>query len=75
MAGEMQNNDTGTSDSTYDLVSVLYHCLQGAEMYEVYAADAEGDEELARFFTEIAEQERQRAEQAKQLLATRLNPK
>ncbi|HEY4547532.1 MAG TPA: hypothetical protein VIG90_14060 [Pedomonas sp.] len=71
MAGETQ--DTGTSDSTYDLVSVLYHCLQGVEMYEVYAADAEDDEELARFFEEITQQERERAERAKQLLAARLN--
>lgn len=71
MAGEAQEN--GTSDSTYDLVSVLYHCLQGAEMYEVYAADAEDDEELARFFEEITQQERERAERAKQLLAARLN--
>lgn len=68
-----QTPDNGTSDSTYDLISVLYHCLQGAEMYEVYAADAEDDEELSRFFEEIAEQERSRAEQAKQLLAQRLN--
>lgn len=66
--------DNGTSDSTYDLISVLYHCLQGAEMYEVYAADAEDDEELSSFFDEIAEQERQRAERAKQLLAKRLHP-
>ncbi len=71
MAGEAQ--ETGTGDSTYDLVSVLYHCLQGAEMYEVYAADADDDEELTRFFEEIAQQERDRAERAKRLLATRLN--
>ena len=71
MAGEAQ--DTGTGDSTYDLVSVLYHCLQGAEMYEVYAADAEDDEELSSFFEDIAQQERDRAERAKSLLAARLN--
>ena len=73
MAGGQQ--ETGTSDSTYDLVSVLYHALQGAEMYEVYAADADesGDEELSRFFDQISQEERQRAERAKQLLAQRLN--
>lgn len=66
--------ETGTSDSTYDLVSVLYHALQGAEMYEVYAADADesGDEELAGFFDQIAQDERKRAERAQQLLAKRL---
>ncbi|MGK2286792.1 hypothetical protein [Pedomonas sp. V897] len=73
MAGGQQ--DTGTSDSTYDLVSVLYHALQGAEMYEVYAADAEesGDSDLARFFDQISQEERQRADRAKSLLAQRLN--
>lgn len=71
MTGDVPGTDT--SDSTYDLVSVLYHCLQGAEMYEVYAVDAEDDEELARFFEEIAQQDRDRALRAKQLLAPRLN--
>ncbi|MDB5409936.1 MAG: hypothetical protein JWL84_4848 [Rhodospirillales bacterium] len=39
---------TGTSDPTYNLISVAYHSLQGAENYEKYAQDAqqEGDQEL-----------------------------
>ena len=28
---------TGTSNPTYNLVSVLYHALQGAELYQKYA--------------------------------------
>lgn len=65
---------TGTGDATYDLVSVLYHSLQGAETYEFFENDASeaGDEELARFFREVQEEERRRADRAKQLLATRL---
>lgn len=65
---------TGTHDATYDIVSVLYHSLQGAEVYEEYAGDAEeaGDEELARFFRDIQEEEKRRSERAKKLLATRL---
>lgn len=45
---------TGTRDEHYDLISVLYHALHGAETAEVYAADAEatGDERLAAFFRE-----------------------
>lgn len=31
---------TGTKDATYNLVSVLYHALQGADLYEQYASDA-----------------------------------
>ena len=65
-------NNTGTNNSTYNLVSVLYHALQGADLYEQYASDAGGDQDLAGFFRDIQQQEKQRAERAKQLLATRL---
>jgi hypothetical protein len=27
-------DNTGTSNSTYNLVSVLYHALQGADLYD-----------------------------------------
>lgn len=72
MAGDEQT--TGAHDATYDIVSVLYHALQGAELYEEYASDAEeaGDQELARFFQDIQQEEKRRADRAKQLLAKRL---
>ena len=41
---------TGTKDATYSLVSVLYDALQGADLYEKYAGDAGGDQDLAGFF-------------------------
>lgn len=65
---------TGTGDATYDLVSVLYHSLQGAETYEFYENDAteSGDQELASFFREVREEEQRRADRAKQLLGRRL---
>ena len=66
---------TGTNDPTYDLVSVIYHSLQGAETYEIFVADADeaGDRELAGFFREVMDEERRRADRAKALLRTRLN--
>jgi rubrerythrin len=65
---------TGTRDKDYNLISILYHALQGAETYNQYIADAEqeGDKELAQFFRDVQEQEKQRAEQAKKLLAQRI---
>lgn len=65
---------TGTHDTLYNLVSVLYHSLQGAETYEIYAADADddGDQELGNFFREVQAEERRRADRAKQLLARHL---
>lgn len=71
----MSNIDTtGTPNEQYDLVSVLYHALEGAATYEVYIQDAEeaGDDELVDFFSQLQEEDYQRAERAKQLLATRI---
>ena len=66
--------DTGTRDTTYNLLSSAYHLLQGAETLAVYIADAEqqGDQELLQFFRETKDEYQRRADRAKQLLATRL---
>lgn len=66
---------TGTQDVHYNLVSILYHTLQGAETSMQYVSDAEesGDEELARFFRDVQEEDRRRAERAKTLLGQRLS--
>ena len=65
---------TGIPDSTYDLVSVAYHALQGAEVCAVYASDAQeaGDQELAQLFQEVQQEERRCADRAMQLLGKRL---
>ena len=65
---------TGTRDATYDLISVLYHALQGAETYWTYVEDAEqvGESDIAQFFRDVIAEDRNRAERAKQLLAKRL---
>ena len=61
---------TGTRDEQYDLISVLYHALHGAENCEMYATDAEaaGEIELAAFFREAQERQMQLAERAKSLI-------
>lgn len=71
----MAETATGTRDEHYNLMSVLYHTLRGADVIERYIQDARGnnDDELARFFEDVQEQDRQRAEQAKKLLASRIN--
>jgi len=61
---------TGTRDEHYNLVSVLYHALQGAENCDRYAADAEvtGEEHLVDFFRDAQAMQAQLAERAKELL-------
>ena len=65
--GEMT---TGTRDEHYNLVSVLYHALHGADNCDHYAMDAEaaGDEGLAAFFREAQGAQMLLAERAKELL-------
>jgi hypothetical protein len=66
--------ETGERDENYNLVSVLYHALQGAQTSAQYKRDAEGhdDEELTEFFEEARSSQAELAEQAKRLLAARL---
>jgi hypothetical protein len=74
---EKTEHTTGTRDVHYNLISVLYHTLQGAETAMQYVSDAEesGDDELVRFFREVQEEDRRRAERAKTLLGQRLGQK
>lgn len=64
---------TGTPDSTFDLVSVLYHCLESASACQQYAQDAQGDQELTQFFQQCIQYDKQTADKAKQLIARRLS--
>ncbi len=65
---------TAERDDVYGIISVMYHALQGAETYTQYVRDARraGDDELVAFFEQCCEEETQRAERAKGLLADRL---
>jgi hypothetical protein len=66
---------TGVRDSHYDLISVLYHALQGGETSQQYIDDArqDGDDELAAFFEQVETEDRNRAKRATQLLASRMH--
>jgi rubrerythrin len=71
---QASTGNTGTTDVTYNLVSILYYALQGAETYDQYISDAEqkNDKNLAQFFRDTKEENQRRADRAKQLLAQRL---
>ena len=65
---------TGTRDVTYDLISVLYHSLQAAEICVQYEKDArdEGKPDIAQFFLRAIADHRALAEEAKEFLKKRL---
>ncbi len=64
---------TGTSNTIYNLSSVLFHALKGGASYDMYIEDAEreGDEELAEFFRRVRDEDSMRADEAQMLLAER----
>ncbi|HJU24342.1 MAG TPA: hypothetical protein VJ891_17695 [Casimicrobiaceae bacterium] len=60
-----------TPDITYDLISVMYHALQGCQAYEKYAQDAEhaGQQDVAQFFRDTGREFERCAQRGQQLLA------
>jgi hypothetical protein len=68
----MTDQVTGTRDATFNIVSILYHALQGAETCAQYEKDAVDDEDLRRFFQQAQGQQRELADAAKRVLRERL---
>lgn len=70
----ISESETGTKNVTYDLISVIYHALQGAETYAGYARDAHdrGDPMLGEFFEQVQSEMKQVAQRGKALLSQRL---
>ncbi len=69
-------NQAGTSvpNEVYDLVSVLYHALEGGTTYQKYIDDAQkaNDQDLVRFFQQVSQDDNQRAQTAQRLLARKI---
>ena len=68
-------SSTNFPDKDYNLISVLYHVLKGADKCDTYIRDAEkeGDHELAEFFVETKKKYMEVAEEAKKLAAGRIS--
>jgi hypothetical protein len=64
----MASEHTPADDIVYDLVSIQYHALQGAELYDKYIEDAHDHEDVAEFIREVQEQDAQRAVRCHELL-------
>lgn len=64
----MGSAHTPADDIVYDLVSIQYHALQAAQLYDQYLDDAEEHEDVAAFIRECQEQDAQRAVRCHELL-------
>lgn len=66
----MATGETGFEDVTFDLISVQYHSLKAGHDYGQYVRDAKnaGLEDVAAFFSEVMEQDSERARRCHELL-------
>jgi len=66
----METQQTSTSNTYFDLVSVLYHALREEQTSATYDNDAQeaGDQDLVQFFAEVKQNASRQADRAKELL-------
>jgi hypothetical protein len=55
-------------DVVYDLVSIQYHALKGAQLYARYLEDAAGHPEVEEFVRQVQQQDAERALRCHDLL-------
>lgn len=58
-----------TNDLFYDLVSIQYHALKGQDLYTKFCQDAQGQQEILRFFEQVQQQDVERAKTCHELLS------
>ena len=64
----MGQDGTPASNLVYDLVSIQYHALKGAEVYDKFLQDASGHDEVRAFIEQVKEEDGRRAQTCHQLL-------
>lgn len=64
----MGSSHSPAEDIVYNLVSIQYHALKAADLYDKYAQDAEGHDDVVAFIRQCAEQDAQRAVRCHELL-------
>jgi hypothetical protein len=64
----MGTSHTPADDIVYDLVSIQYHALKGAELYDKFMQDAEGHDDVAEFVSQVRDEDARRAERCHELL-------
>ncbi len=65
----MASEHTPADDIVYDLVSIQYHALKGAEVYDKYIEDAHEHDEVVEFIKQVKEEDANRAVRCHELLA------
>ncbi len=64
----MASQHTPADDIVYDLVSIQYHALKGAELSDKFIADAEDHADVREFLEQVKTEDAARAVKCHQLL-------
>jgi hypothetical protein len=64
----MGNGHTSADDIFYDLVSIQYHALKGAQVYDKYMVDAKEHDDVRDFVGRVKSEDNRRAEEAHNLI-------
>ena len=64
----MGSAHTPADDIVYDLVSIQYHAMQGAYVYDKYLQDAAEHEDVADFIRQCRDEDARRATRCHELL-------
>jgi hypothetical protein len=64
----MASEHTVADDIVYNLISIQYHALKGAEVYDKYIEDAHEHADVVQFIEQCQQQDNERAVRAHELL-------
>lgn len=64
----MASAHTPADDIVYDLVSIQYHALKGAQVHDKYLQDAHGHKDVEEFIRQVKEEDSRRALTCHELL-------
>jgi hypothetical protein len=64
----MASEHTVADDIVYDLISIQYHALKGAEVYDRYIEDAHEHDDVVEFVRQCQDEDNRRAVRAHELL-------
>jgi len=64
----MAESHTPADDIIYNLVSIQYHALKGAQVYSKYASDAHDHSDVLEFVEQCRQEDARRAQRAHELL-------
>jgi hypothetical protein len=64
----MGQGGSPASNLVYDLVSIQYHALKGAQVYDQFLNDAGSNDDVKKFIQQVKDEDAKRAQTCHQLL-------